>query len=337
MEKLVIDYSNRSTRIKSLHHRSKKHNNKPFFIVFLMVLSFVAVLLTRIKNNTNTISANLNLTPTVTSHTQEINPTENSSPKTIDIASRKDLMENIQKITNKVQGTFSIYIYDLKSNTGFGINEEMIVKAASVNKIPILAVLYHIAQEKPTILDKIIVPQKEDIQDYGTGSIRYDPPNTPYSVKTLARLMMEKSDNTAAYILGSLVVGLNKIQTYTNEWNMIQTDMIKNTTSAKDISNLLIKIYRGEISNKALNAEMIGFMDDSDFEDRIPLYLPEEINIYHKTGDDIGKIHDAAIIDSENPYILTVFTTDISDEQLTKKTIGEISKLVFDYMTKSGS
>jgi len=115
---------------------------------------------------------------------------------------------------------------------------------------------------------------------------------------------------------------------------LTQTDMVENKSSVKDMSILMIKMYHGEITTPPLTTEMMGFMDKSDFDDRIPAGLPENVKFYHKTGDEIGKIHDAGIIDLKNrPYFLGVFTTDMKDEVKTKKAIANISKIVFEYMT----
>lgn len=246
--------------------------------------------------------------------------------------SRSQLLDSLQKITDQSGGTYSVYLSDLNSGEALGINEKMNITAASVNKLAILAALYNLAEKKEVDLEKIIIPQSNDIQDYGSGSIRYAPTGTPYSIKTLARLMMEKSDNTAAYILGSLTIGIDKIQTLVDSWNMTQTNMIENKTSAFDMSILMKKIYNGEITNKALTDEMLTFMDKSDFDDRIPMGLPENTFFYHKTGDEVGKIHDVALIKlPKRTYYLGILTTDITDEETAKKNLRQISKMVYQY------
>lgn len=246
-----------------------------------------------------------------------------------------ELLANIKKEVSALPGSFSVYVFGLSTGKNFGINEYMIHTAASVNKLPILASLYYLAGKGEIDLDKIIVPQETDIQDYGTGSIRYDPPGTPYSIKTLARLMMEKSDNTASYILGTLIIGLDRVQELTNGWSMTQTKMIDNKTSAKDISFLMIKMYQGEITTGELTKEMLDFMEGSDFEDRIPAGVPENIKVYHKIGDEVGKIHDVGIVDiPDKPYFVGILTTDQTDEETTKKTMAKISRLIFEYMSK---
>lgn len=263
----------------------------------------------------------------------------------VDKSSDKNLQSNTlfsNQFTEKLRiemallpGTYSIFTFDLKSGKEFGINENTTFIAASVNKIPVLAALYHLADKNEVDLEEIIVPQSEDIQDYGTGSIRYDKPGTPYSIKTLARLMMEKSDNTAAHILGKIIIGLPKIQQLIESWGLVQTDMENNKTSNHDISILLTKMYKGEITNPALTSEMLDFMDNSDFEDRIPAGVMDTVKVYHKTGDDIGKIHDVGIVDlTSRPYFLGILTSDMTDEESTKKNMAKISELVYQEMIK---
>lgn len=303
--------------------RDEKHQQTPFlgwiFLVFLLllILGFVKKNFFSQKNQTVVSPLSDNFFSFLTQKQKD----------------PQALIAEIKKLLEKTNGNYSLYVYDLTNNQGFGINETTIFTAASINKIPILSSLYYFANAGEINLDQQITLQATDIQDYGTGSMRYDPPGTTYSLKTMARLMMEKSDNTAAYILGREILTFEKIQKLVNGWGLIQTDMEGNKTSPSDMTKILIKMYRGEIANKALTLEMLGFMDESDFEDRLGLFLPKTVKIYHKTGDEIGLIHDIGIIDPEKrAYILGVFTSEITDEKIAKETIGQISKLVYDWM-----
>lgn len=256
-----------------------------------------------------------------------------NSPTSFSIDTK--IIPQLQEIFDKNQGTYAVYIYDINSQKGIGLHEETVFTAASVNKIPILAALYHLAGQGEIDLEKIIVPQPNDIQDYGTGSIRYAAPGTPYSLKTLARLMMEKSDNTAAYILSNHIIGIERVQQLIDGWGLRQTDIADNKSSVKDMSILMVKMYRAEITTQPLTLEMLGFMKLSDFDDRLPKGIAEGITVFHKTGDEIGKIHDVGIVDLQNrPYFIGVFTSDITDELNAKGTIAHISKLVYEYMKK---
>lgn len=255
-----------------------------------------------------------------------------ASPTFQPISNQNTLLDQIKILLSKTRGTYSVYIFNLNEEKGFGINEKTIYTAASVNKIPILVVLYYLADKKQVDLDKTITLQKNDIQDYGTGKLRYEKPGSVYSLKTLAKYMIENSDNTAAYILGEEIIGMDKIQKLVNTWGLTQTNMKENKTSSYDMALLFAKIYKNEIANQALTEELLDHMDDSEFEDRIPMFLPKNIKIYHKIGTEIGNIHDAGVINIDgNPYYLGVFSNDITDEKEAKNTIATISKIVYDF------
>lgn len=245
-----------------------------------------------------------------------------------------------QELRNMVQTTigstwknYSVLAIDLNSNFEMGINDTVMYDAASVNKIPILAVLYYQAQQGSVELDKQITVQAEDIQDYGSGVIRYEEPGGTYSIKTLARLMMQQSDNTAAYLISAYVVPIDTIQKLITSWGLTQTDILNNKTSNKDIALLLSKVISGGIASQPLTQEMLAFLKNSAFEDRIPGNLPQSTTTYHKTGDAQGSLHDVGIVlDGKLRYYIGIFTSDITDEEETKKLIAKISRLVYDYL-----
>ena len=248
----------------------------------------------------------------------------------------EDLKKALKRIIGTEWNNYSIYVVDYNSKFTMGINESIIYSAASVNKVPILVTIYDAARSGKIDFDKVITVQQDDIQDYGTGSIRYDPPGTTYSVKTLIQLMLQQSDNTAAYILANYVVGLESIQNYINGLGLTQTNINNNKTSNKDMAILFDKIYHKSITTQALQDEMLGFLSNSDFEDRLPGQLPEGVNVYHKIGTATGAVHDVGIVTHENvAYYIGVFTSDVPDEEQAAALIAKISKVVYDYMRKN--
>jgi beta-lactamase class A len=245
-----------------------------------------------------------------------------------------DLKKQIQSAIGNSLKNYSVYVVDYRSGLSMGINESEIFTGASINKLPIMAALYSEAQNGNVNFDRVITLQPDDIQDYGTGSIRYDPPGTTYTVKTLMRLMMQKSDNTAAFLLGNYVVGLPKVQSIIDSWGLSQTDMVNNKTSNKDMELLLRKIYNNNVANPSLTAEMLGFMRDSDFENRIPADLTKDVTVYHKTGDgDTGEVHDVGIVTHGNTaYYIGILTSDAGDATTASQLEAKISKIIYDFM-----
>lgn len=249
--------------------------------------------------------------------------------------SEEEFKESIEKITKKQKGFYSVYYKNLKNDEEFGINEDQIETGASINKLPIIAVLYYLENNGKINLDERITIQKEDVQDYGTGSIRYQKMPQTYSLRNLAKLALNQSDNTAAHVI-SVRIGEDIIQNQVDTWEMSQTDMNDNKTSAKDIGILLEMIYENKITNEAKTKELLSFMTDTQFEDRLAIGLSSEAILSHKTGDGEGFIHDGGIIRTKNDaYILCVFTSDIGENETeTKKTIGEISEIIYTGLIK---
>ncbi len=246
-------------------------------------------------------------------------------------SSNEQIKEDVLKIIKDKKGFYSIYFKDLKSDGIFGIDENQLQTGASVNKLPIIAALYLLEKQRKLKLDDKITIQKNDVQDYGTGSIRYQKMPQTYSLRNLAKLALKQSDNTAAHVL-SLKIGEENVQKLVDSWGMKQTSMVGNKTTAYDMSVLFEKIYKNEIADLANTKELLEFMTDTEFEDRLTKGLPANIKIYHKTGDGEGFVHDLGIIETANgAYYLGIMTSDIGDnESQTKDTIAEISKKIFE-------
>lgn len=243
------------------------------------------------------------------------------------------LKEQVGKLIGEEKGTYAVYFADLdKEDLSFGINEHYVHTAASVNKVPIIAALYYLGSRNKIDLDERITIQEKDIQDYGTGRLRYEKLGGTYSLKTLAKLSLEQSDNTAAHVLAKKI-GIDTIQKTIKDFGLTQTDITNNKTSLSDMYILFKKIYKGEITNPSLTREFLDFLKDTDIEDRIPKLLAEDVSVYHKTGDAVGSIHDVGIVEkNDTVFFVGVMTADVGDsEEETKNTIAKISKIIFEF------
>jgi beta-lactamase class A len=222
------------------------------------------------------------------------------------------LKERIKRTVNNEWTNYSVVVKDMHSDFTVGINESLIYDAASVNKVPILIALYNKAGKNEIDLSDVITVQEADVQDYGTGKIRYD---------------------TAAYILGNYTVGLPFIQSYIETFGLTQTDIVNNKTSNKDMATLFKALYDKKITTPALSDELLGMLKDSDFEDRLPAKLPKSATVYHKIGTGIGGVHDAGIVeDGSTAYYIGIFTSDITDEEQAAELLSTVSKTVYDFM-----
>ena len=242
-----------------------------------------------------------------------------------------DLKNEVEEIIKNKKGSYSVYYTDLNSGKFFGLSENQINTAASVNKLPIIAALYYLDNKNKISLDDQVTIQQVDVQDYGTGSIRYQEMPQTYSLKNLAKLSLKESDNTAAHVI-NVKIGEENVQKLVDSWGMKQTNMTNNKTTVFDMSILLNKIYKNQITSPAKTKELLEFMTETDFEDRLTKDLPTDVKTYHKSGDGQGFVHDVGIIVSDKGiYYLGVMSSDVNGkEDEAKNTIAQISKRVFE-------
>lgn len=298
----------------------------PIGLVFITILLAVSIFFVRAGENSNNIVSPI-----------PKNQISKPSSNMLSLFQKKKDPETLRSLVKTTVGNasknYSVFVKDYFSDFVMAIDENIIYVAASINKVPILAALYNKVQTGDVDLNRVITMQAGDIQDYGTGSMRYDPPGTLYSVKTMARLMMKQSDNTAAYMIANHILNLRNIQTIVTDWGLAQTDMIKNNTSNKDMAALFEKIFKGDIAGEAYTEEMKSLLTDSDFENRLPALLPGDVTVYHKIGTEVGVVHDIGVVETpKKTYYIGVMIGDATDEEKTEELIAQISKKVYDFM-----
>jgi len=282
---------------------------KTFYIVLLIITTLI-------------IGRNLTFLPKFSLFSNSKNATE-------------QLKKDVGDLIARNKGNYAVYFLSLSKDNSFGINQDGIYTAASVNKVSIVAVLYYLAAKNKIDLDEKVTIQQGDIQDYGTGILRYEKPGGVYSLRYLSRLALQKSDNTAAYVLLGKI-GNEMVHKTIKEWGLTQTNIPNNKTSLTDTAILFQKIYNQQVTTSSLTKELLGFLTDTDIEDRLPKLIKENTVVYHKTGDDIGTMHDVGIIKNKDTvFFLGILTSDIGDsEKETQNTIAEIAKKVFDFEMK---
>jgi len=243
--------------------------------------------------------------------------------------SADELRDDIKLLTSEYEGDYSIYYEDLKTGEAFGLDHNTILTAASINKIPVVFYLYSLASKREIDLEEKITLLADDIQDYGTGKLRYEEPGGVYTLKKLAELAFQHSDNTAIHLL-TIRLGEDKIQSFVDENEMAATNIAFNETSPKDVGNLFNKFYNNELMTEALKKELMDYMSNTEFEDRLPRFI-KDLPVYHKIGDADNMVHDAGIIEAkESPFILVVMTQGIVDENKARENIGLIAKEIYE-------
>jgi beta-lactamase class A len=105
---------------------------------------------------------------------------------------------------------------------------------------------------------------------------------------------------------------------------------LNNTTTARGLLTLLLKLARGQAVDRPSDAAMIEILERQRFNDGIPAGLPAGLAVAHKTGDITRINHDAGIVYASRPYVLVVLVRGIADKKESSALIARISRTVYE-------
>lgn len=197
------------------------------------------------------------------------------------------VLNEIESLTKNLRGTYGVYVYRLGEAVEYGIHQDEVFPAASLIKLPVMLTLYQEA-EKGNL----------DLADY----------------RKMAEAMGKRSDNTAFNQLVK-ILGEEKIQKTIDNLGMKKTSLAKNETTPSDIGLFFQKLYEGEIVTNGHREEILDFLTDTEFEDRIPAGIPEGVRVAHKIGTELGSFSDAGIIFSQKPFILVIISKNARESE----------------------
>jgi beta-lactamase class A len=111
---------------------------------------------------------------------------------------------------------------------------------------------------------------------------------------------------------------------------------IENYTTARDISYILEKIYRGELINQKISKQCLELLQRQKMRDRIPARLPANTIVAHKTGLERGICHDAGIVFTPNGDFLICVLVKHKNKTArpAKKFIAQLAFLAYNYYTE---
>ncbi|MFW6074955.1 MAG: serine hydrolase, partial [Chloroflexota bacterium] len=76
----------------------------------------------------------------------------------------------------------------------------------------------------------------------------------------------------------------------------------------------------------------IDVMKRQTLNSRIPVGVPDHIDIAHKTGSLRGVRNDAGIVYAEQPYVISLFSKHLSDEREGERALVEISEMIWNVL-----
>lgn len=246
------------------------------------------------------------------------------------------------KLAARYPGRVAITLKDMRSGRRWDYHPDDLFPSASLIKVPVLvAAFYKIREGRLSLDERLEVTRRNRVG--GSGSLKWRRDGTKLTVRELLTVMISESDNTATKMILDRL-GLGYVQQQFPRMGLLYTGiyeegmsikggrvMHENYTTAREMTMLLEKIYRGEAVDRESSALMLQILKHpKPRASRLAKGLPEGWEIAHKTGLLRQACHDAAIfITPDGAYAMTVLTGQNRSYSTAKNFIAKLGKVAF--------
>lgn len=254
-----------------------------------------------------------------------------------------DLRRNLEsyvKYNSREDQKISLYFEYLPSGISIHINEENTSIAASLMKVPIVMTLYKQASEGKIDLDKKVA-LKEEWLNSEYGSLYKKGEGYELTIREAAKLTLRDSDNTAILLIYDQI-GPDAVNDSGGVVNFL--DLEYDLTSdervmigAQSYSSILKCLYLACYNSKEDSQEILQYLTESTYFDRLTNKIPEDVLVAHKIGtfseeyqSDCGIFY---VPDSKYLLCVMVKGKDPASSQL----IAEISSRIYNYIVSEAN
>ena len=188
----------------------------------------------------------------------------------------------------------------------YGVQEKFV--AASTAKVLAAAAYYHLVE---------------------TGAASLDDPLGDYTAGFQLREMIQQSDNDSWSLIMD-AVGHEELTDYAASLG-VSYDPEINTLTPAEMATIVSGLYSGSLLNAGDTAQLLSYMQDTNYETLIPAAVPEGITVFHKYGLLEDELHDAAVLAQGNTaYALVIYTKgqDLSDVPERTEVIHQLTQAV---------
>ena len=254
-----------------------------------------------------------------------------------------DIIINFVPLRKKLEAKFgkltvqkSFYFEYLPDGTSIKIGDDKELVAASLIKLPLIMNLYHAAELKRIDLDKKVTVTEGDI-DGGFGDFYKKGVGTQLTLREAAKITLEESDNTTAHVIFDAVNGKLKY----DEESLARLDVDQTmeqgqaVISAKSYSSVLKSLYFSAYLNNQDSQEVLGYLSNSIFTNRLTKFLPKSVPVAHKIGvfNTVWSESDCGIVYAvKRPYSICIMVGLPDDEA--SDFMAEVSKDVYDFVSE---
>lgn len=221
------------------------------------------------------------------------------------------LTQLIDSELSKLDGDYAVVIKDMTSDISYSKNEDMEFTSASIYKLAVMYKIYDLIENKNLTLDQEVAPG--------------------LTVEQALKLMITVSDNDSALRLADLA-GWDKMQSTLEKDSItgFALNQEEPQVTATAVDQLLEKIYFNKAISPNASQQMKSLLLAQAIDDRIPKYLPTDIQVAHKTGELDFVRHDAGIVFGKKSDYIFVFLSETSAPGDAVENIANLSRTIYN-------
>lgn len=224
-------------------------------------------------------------------------------------------LQNICEKMALIPGHTGFYYKNLITGFEYGIREDEIFSAASVIKLPLMMhILIECHAGRMSMQEQLTVTEADKVPICGaltlfTGKVEID-------IRTLCRLMISLSDNTATNMLinrstidgaakGFLSMGLEKTRLTRLLFDAAASKAGKqNVICLREMGMLLEMLYKHAFVSSEVSQEALDMLLLQQVDHKLNGKICGAVPIAHKTGEDDELSNDVGIVYAKQPFVI---------------------------------
>jgi beta-lactamase class A len=201
--------------------------------------------------------------------------------------------------------------------------------AASLYKLAVLLRVESLVQGGALSYHDTITIEDVDVTQDGSNEF----PGTTLTIDRALEEMITYSDNGAALALvrvyGAAKTNATLAAAGIKGWHIAESDDEDSVATARALGTFFDLLATRRLVSADASDRMLARLERQQINDRLPRDLPADVAVAHKTGDLVGLIHDAGVIQTpEGPRIAVVLTSG-GTEATAKDLIAGLGAIVY--------
>ncbi len=239
--------------------------------------------------------------------------------------------------------TPGVFVLDLDTGAYMDLDGRTSFASASTIKLPILIAFFQDVDAGKVRLDEQLTLKAGTIAG-GSGDLQYKQAGTKYTALEVATKMIVISDNTATNMLIERLGGAQALNQRFRSWGLTTTAIRNrlpdiegtNTTSPKELANLMSVVQRGDLVSSQSRDRLLNIMQRNEINTLLPQGLGSGASIAHKTGNIGSLLADVGLVEmpTGKRYVIAVMVKRPFNDASAEELIRQISRKTYDYFNQ---